>query len=154
MLVIHSLFDSPQERYRKLRINIQPFIAIQFGLTAFNHAKHENKYHAESFEFYLIPRTLPIRNRTFLIQAAALQFLASYNFDFNKVQRIFRNIPYRPISLIPPIFIVIVAYTVRLQRFVLPGRNRRSRVAAKPRRRLLCLGGPRVRLGRWKIPGQ
>ncbi|XP_043272276.1 pre-piRNA 3'-exonuclease trimmer-like isoform X2 [Venturia canescens] len=80
-----SLFDSPKERYTKLRKNIEPFIAIQFGLTAFTYVKHENKYNAESFEFYLIPRPLPTKNRTFLVQAVTLQFHTFYKFDFNEL---------------------------------------------------------------------
>ena len=84
-ILFFSLFDSPHERYEKLKTNIQPFIIIQFGLTAFHHIREKNAYGAETFNFYLLPRSIPTKNRHFVWQITALEFLALYKFDFNKV---------------------------------------------------------------------
>lgn len=82
--VKESLFDSPNERYVKLMNNIKPFIIIQFGLTAFQHIREQNTYSAETFCFYLLPRSIPSKNRHFVWQISSLEFLTIYNFDFNK----------------------------------------------------------------------
>ncbi|XP_033230635.1 pre-piRNA 3'-exonuclease trimmer-like [Belonocnema kinseyi] len=82
--VKESLFDSPDERYVKVKNNIQPFIIIQFGFTAFHHIREKNAYGAETFNFYLLPRSIPTKNRHFVWQITALEFLAVYKFDFNK----------------------------------------------------------------------
>lgn len=82
--VKESLFDSPNERYAKLKTNIKPFIIIQFGLTAFRHIREQNTYSAETFSFYLLPRSIPSKNRHFVWQISSLEFLSIYNFDFNK----------------------------------------------------------------------
>lgn len=83
--LLSSLFDSPNERYVKLMNNIKPFIIIQFGLTAFQHIREQNTYSAETFCFYLLPRSIPSKNRHFVWQISSLEFLTIYNFDFNKV---------------------------------------------------------------------
>ncbi|XP_051156034.1 pre-piRNA 3'-exonuclease trimmer-like [Leptopilina boulardi] len=82
--VKESLFDSPNERYAKLKNNIKPFIIIQFGLTAFQHVREQNTYNAQTFSFYLLPRSIPSKNRHFLWQITSLEFLSIYKFDFNK----------------------------------------------------------------------
>lgn len=88
-VVFHcSLFDSINERYEKQRSSIRPYIIIQFGITAFQRIQHENQYTAEAFNFFLLPRSIPSKNRQFVWQIAALEFLTAYEFDFNKVYRI------------------------------------------------------------------
>ncbi|EFN64967.1 Poly(A)-specific ribonuclease PARN-like domain-containing protein 1 [Camponotus floridanus] len=82
--VKNSLFDSINERYEKQRSSIQPYIIIQFGITAFQRIQHENQYTAEAFNFFLLPRSIPSKNRQFVWQVAALEFLTAYEFDFNK----------------------------------------------------------------------
>ena len=72
--------------------NIQPFIIIQFGLTAFQHIREENTYTAETFNFYLLPRSIPTKNRHFLWQVTALEFLTLYNFNFNKVSYLYKGL--------------------------------------------------------------
>ncbi|XP_018302370.1 poly(A)-specific ribonuclease PARN-like domain-containing protein 1 isoform X3 [Mycetomoellerius zeteki] len=79
------LFDSIHERYEKNRSHIQPYIIIQFGISAFQRVHDENKYTAEAFNFFLLPRTIPSKNRHFLWQIASLEFLTMYGFDFNKL---------------------------------------------------------------------
>lgn len=73
------------ERYEKLRDHINPFIAIQIGLTAFKYIRDENKYIAEPFSFYLLPRPLPFDDRQFSWQVGAIEFLTRHNFKFDKV---------------------------------------------------------------------
>ncbi|KAK0160853.1 hypothetical protein PV328_008219 [Microctonus aethiopoides] len=80
-----SLFDSMLERYEKLRDHINPFIAIQIGLTAFKYIRDENKYIAEPFNFYLLPRPLPFDDRQFSWQVGAIEFLTRHNFKFDKL---------------------------------------------------------------------
>ncbi|XP_018346792.1 PREDICTED: poly(A)-specific ribonuclease PARN-like domain-containing protein 1 isoform X1 [Trachymyrmex septentrionalis] len=81
----NSLFDSIHERYEKNRNHIQPYIIIQFGISAFQRVHDENKYTTEAFNFFLLPRTIPSKNRHFLWQIASLEFLTMYGFDFNKL---------------------------------------------------------------------
>ncbi|XP_018371191.1 PREDICTED: poly(A)-specific ribonuclease PARN-like domain-containing protein 1 isoform X1 [Trachymyrmex cornetzi] len=83
--VRNSLFDSIHERYEKNRSHIQPYIIIQFGISAFQRVHDENKYTAEAFNFFLLPRTIPSKNRHFLWQIASLEFLTMYGFDFNEL---------------------------------------------------------------------
>lgn len=80
----NSLFDSVYERYENNRSHIQPYIIIQFGISAFQRVHDENTYTAEIFNFFLLPRSIPLKNRQFLWQIGALEFLTTYGFDFNK----------------------------------------------------------------------
>ncbi|XP_018058085.1 PREDICTED: poly(A)-specific ribonuclease PARN-like domain-containing protein 1 isoform X1 [Atta colombica] len=83
--VRNSLFDSIHERYEKNKSHIQPYIIIQFGISTFQRVHDENKYTAEAFNFFLLPRTIPSKNRHFLWQIRSLEFLTMYGFDFNKL---------------------------------------------------------------------
>jgi len=85
VLMYRSLFDSIHERYEKNRSHIQPYIIIQFGISTFQRVHDENKYTAETFNFFLLPRTISSKNRHFLWQIRSLEFLTMYGFDFNKV---------------------------------------------------------------------
>ncbi|XP_070617622.1 poly(A)-specific ribonuclease PARN isoform X2 [Erythrolamprus reginae] len=70
-------FDTPEERYQKLRKHSMDFLLFQFGLCTFKYD------HAES-------KTSP--DVKFVCQSSSIDFLANQGFDFNKV---FRNgIPY------------------------------------------------------------
>lgn len=80
-----SLFDSINERYEKQKRNIEPHIIIQFGICTFQRVQHENKYTAEIFNFFLLPKNIPSMNRSFVWQVAALEFLSKHGFDFNEV---------------------------------------------------------------------
>ncbi|ETE72116.1 Poly(A)-specific ribonuclease PARN, partial [Ophiophagus hannah] len=87
-------FDTPEERYQKLRKHSMDFLLFQFGLCTFKYDHTESKYNMKSFNFYIFPKPL---NRTspdvkFVCQSSSIDFLANQGFDFNKV---FRNgIPY------------------------------------------------------------
>ncbi|XP_015111396.1 pre-piRNA 3'-exonuclease trimmer [Diachasma alloeum] len=81
-----TLFDTVQERYEKQRDNIAPFSAIQIGLTAFVRVRHENKYIAEPFRFYLLSRSLLHgTNQNFHWEKTSMNFLRIHNFDWNKL---------------------------------------------------------------------
>ncbi|KAK9393020.1 polyA-specific ribonuclease PARN [Crotalus adamanteus] len=87
-------FDTPEERYQKLRKHSMDFLLFQFGLCTFKYDHTESKYIMKSFNFYIFPKPF---NRTspdvkFVCQSSSIDFLANQGFDFNKV---FRNgIPY------------------------------------------------------------
>lgn len=81
----NSLFDSIEERYEKQRCNIESYIIIQFGITVFQRVQNENQYTAEIFNFFLLPRSNPLKSRQIVWQIAALEFLTTYDFDFNKL---------------------------------------------------------------------
>lgn len=87
-------FDTPEERYQKLKKHSMDFLLFQFGLCTFKYDCTDSKYIMKSFNFYVFPKPL---NRSspdvkFVCQSSSIDFLASQGFDFNKV---FRNgIPY------------------------------------------------------------
>ncbi|XP_026824613.1 pre-piRNA 3'-exonuclease trimmer isoform X2 [Ooceraea biroi] len=83
--VKNSLFDTTKERYEKQRGVIQPYIVIQFGIAAFQRVPDKNEYTTEAFNFFLLPKSTPLKSRQFIWQTAALEFLATYEFDFNKL---------------------------------------------------------------------
>ncbi|CAH1155819.1 unnamed protein product [Phaedon cochleariae] len=79
-----SLFDSPVERYSKLRRNIEHVIPIQVGLTAFSFDGDRNSYLGTIFNFYVVPASFPSIQKTFMFQSDTISFLRFYDFDFNK----------------------------------------------------------------------
>ncbi|KAM9583549.1 poly(A)-specific ribonuclease PARN isoform 3-T3 [Trichechus inunguis] len=87
-------FDTPEERYQKLKKHSMDFLLFQFGLCTFKYDHTDSKYITKSFNFYVFPKPF---NRSspdvkFVCQSSSIDFLASQGFDFNKV---FRNgIPY------------------------------------------------------------
>ncbi|XP_009007425.1 poly(A)-specific ribonuclease PARN isoform X1 [Callithrix jacchus] len=87
-------FDTPEERYQKLKKHSMDFLLFQFGLCTFKYDYTDSKYIMKSFNFYVFPKPF---NRSspdvkFVCQSSSIDFLASQGFDFNKV---FRNgIPY------------------------------------------------------------
>ncbi|KAF4796295.1 poly(A)-specific ribonuclease PARN-like domain-containing protein 1 isoform X3 [Turdus rufiventris] len=87
----HSLFDSPAERYVKARQSVQRFTLLQLGLAIFS-KENSNKYVVHSYNFFLFPSTLGIRDVEFTISASSIQFLSHYGFDFNKFLK--NGIPY------------------------------------------------------------
>ncbi|XP_043665751.1 pre-piRNA 3'-exonuclease trimmer-like isoform X1 [Vespula pensylvanica] len=80
-----SLFDTIEERYEKLRKSSEKFIIIQFGITCIEQLPYQNKYKTKMFKFFLFPSSIPIKNRQFLWQVAAIEFLSLNDFNFNKM---------------------------------------------------------------------
>lgn len=84
-----NLFDSLEERYHKMRTGSLDFLLVQFGLCVFKYDGEKSRYTAYPFSFYVFPR--PVNRHApdvrFLCQSSSIDFLASHNFDFNKVFR-------------------------------------------------------------------
>ncbi|XP_071813043.1 poly(A)-specific ribonuclease PARN-like isoform X2 [Apostichopus japonicus] len=82
-------FDSLEERYQKLRTGSMDFLLVQFGLCVFKYDGAKSRYTAYPFNFYVFPR--PVNRHApdirFRCQSSSIDFLASHNFDFNKVFR-------------------------------------------------------------------
>ena len=55
---------------------------IQLGLSIFTEKSHE--YTAETYNFYLCPRSFGSLDKRFLCQASSLEFLSRHHFDFQK----------------------------------------------------------------------
>ncbi|KAJ7413161.1 poly -specific ribonuclease parn-like domain-containing protein 1 [Willisornis vidua] len=86
-----SLFDSPVERYLKARQSVQRFTVTQLGLAIFS-KENANKYVVHSYNFFLFPSTLGVRDVEFTLSASSIQFLSHYGFDYNKFLK--DGIPY------------------------------------------------------------
>ncbi|XP_050486227.1 pre-piRNA 3'-exonuclease trimmer-like isoform X2 [Bombus huntii] len=79
------LFDTLNDRYMAWKRNIQQFVIVQFGITTFYRVPSNNAYKADSFSFYLFPRSIPLKNRQLSWEVEAIDFLYKHGFDFNKV---------------------------------------------------------------------
>ncbi|XP_011787537.1 PREDICTED: poly(A)-specific ribonuclease PARN-like, partial [Colobus angolensis palliatus] len=85
-------FDTPEERYQKLKKHSMDFLLFQFGLCTFKYDYTDSKYYFSASLY--IPATNITKTCVLftLFQSSSIDFLASQGFDFNKV---FRNgIPY------------------------------------------------------------
>ena len=84
---VENSFDTPQERYSKLKDGSKDFIIIQFGLCTFTWDIKQELYIAKPFNFYIFPK---VWNRQcpdvrFLCQSSSIDFLTEHKFDFNKL---------------------------------------------------------------------
>lgn len=80
-------FDTPEERYRKLKESSLDFLTVQVGVCTFQFDKAKRGYKYKAFNFYICPRQI-VRgspDRMFRCQASSLQFLSQHGFDFNKL---------------------------------------------------------------------
>uniref|UniRef100_A0A1E1XV00 Putative polya-specific ribonuclease parn n=1 Tax=Amblyomma sculptum TaxID=1581419 RepID=A0A1E1XV00_AMBSC len=80
-------FDTPEERYRKLRESCLDFLTVQVGVCTFQFDKAKHGYNYKAFNFYICPKQA-VRgapDRMFRCQASSLQFLSRHGFDFNKL---------------------------------------------------------------------
>ncbi|GFR63916.1 poly(A)-specific ribonuclease PARN [Elysia marginata] len=87
-------FDTPSERYSKLKNGSTDFLLLQVGLCAFKVDEGKRMYEAKPYNFYLFP-SVPHRSapdKRFMCQSSSIDFLVSQGFDFNKVFR--EGIPY------------------------------------------------------------
>ncbi|GFO44635.1 poly(a)-specific ribonuclease parn, partial [Plakobranchus ocellatus] len=80
-------FDTPEERYLKLRHGSTDFMLIQFGLCAFKVDEEKRIYEAKPYNFYVFPRpsSRNAPDRRFMCQSSSLDFLICNGFDFNKL---------------------------------------------------------------------
>ncbi|NXB88435.1 PNDC1 ribonuclease, partial [Vidua chalybeata] len=87
-----SLFDSPVERYLKARQSVQRFTLVQLGKCGSDTESDLPRYVVHSYNFFLFPSTLGIRDVEFTLSASSIQFLSHYGFDYNKFLK--DGIPY------------------------------------------------------------
>ncbi|XP_069669242.1 pre-piRNA 3'-exonuclease trimmer-like isoform X2 [Periplaneta americana] len=87
-----SLFDTGNERYKKLRLSIEQFLVMEVGITTFRCIEDEYKFEANRYTFYIFPRSFASVDNKFMCQASSLEFLCQNNFDFNKF--VYDGIPY------------------------------------------------------------
>lgn len=82
-------FDSPEERFAKSVESSRGFFIMQFGLSCFTRTA-DLAYTNSTYNFYIFPQPHKFHgdiNRTFSLQAHAIQFLTEHGFDFNKLFR-------------------------------------------------------------------
>ncbi|NWZ94175.1 PNDC1 ribonuclease, partial [Nesospiza acunhae] len=87
-----SLFDSPVERYVKARQSVQRFTLVQLGKCGSDMESYLPRYVVHSYNFFLLPSTLGIKDVEFTLSASSIQFLSHYGFDYNKFLK--DGIPY------------------------------------------------------------
>ncbi|KAI5697231.1 hypothetical protein M8J75_007058 [Diaphorina citri] len=79
----NSLFDSAEERYKKLKEATQGFVIIQIGITTFKYIPQANNYESNVYNFQLCPKWYG-SDDTILFQRSCLIFLCAHKFDFNE----------------------------------------------------------------------
>lgn len=81
-------FDLPDERYSKAYELSRGYFIMQFGLSCFIGNRQSRKYDNRTYNFYIFPQPhegYGDIDRTFSLQAHAIQFLSENGFDFNKL---------------------------------------------------------------------
>ncbi|NWS17426.1 PNDC1 ribonuclease, partial [Pachyramphus minor] len=92
---VPSLFDSPVERYLKTRQSVQRFTVTQLGKCCSDTESdllRPYRYVVHSYNFFLFPSMLGVRDVEFTLSASSIQFLSHYGFDYNKFLK--DGIPY------------------------------------------------------------
>ncbi|KFZ53302.1 Poly(A)-specific ribonuclease PARN-like domain-containing protein 1, partial [Antrostomus carolinensis] len=84
-----SLFDSPAERYLKVRQSVQRFTVTQLGLAIFSNENSNHYLYLSSREIFLFILATDVE---FTLSASSIQFLSHYGFDYNKFLK--DGIPY------------------------------------------------------------
>lgn len=84
-----NVFDLPKDRFAKSVEHSRGYFIMQFGLACFTKTD-SNNYSSKTYNFYIFPQsngcaTHSDIDRTFSLQAHAIQFLSGHNFDFNKL---------------------------------------------------------------------
>lgn len=80
------LFDTPAERYAKLKRNIEQVIPLQIGLTTFDFDPKTFKYVGTVYTFIVQPAAFPGLSTSYYFQTESIHFLTLFGFDFNKVR--------------------------------------------------------------------
>ncbi|XP_053211603.1 pre-piRNA 3'-exonuclease trimmer-like [Panonychus citri] len=83
-----SLFDSLEDRYKKLRTNVSNFIPIQLGISTFTKHETRNDYIAQTFSFFCCPRPYGPQVNCFSMEVGAIEFLSENCFDFNRFAKV------------------------------------------------------------------
>lgn len=82
---INRLFDTPEDRYRKLRQKVSDITCIQLGLAIFTYDINNKTYKANTYSFYTYPQTFYKCDSIVNFQTSCVEFLCKHKFDFNKV---------------------------------------------------------------------
>ncbi|XP_014282697.1 pre-piRNA 3'-exonuclease trimmer [Halyomorpha halys] len=80
----NSFFDSGEDRFNKIRNNLDHALILQVGITPFKYNRDLKHYRANPFKFYVFPRVFGPFDVSFLCKSATVQFLCNHKFDFNK----------------------------------------------------------------------
>ncbi|RVE48606.1 hypothetical protein evm_006795 [Chilo suppressalis] len=88
----HSLFDTNEDRYNKIKTEVSKMLMTQIGLTMFQYDRDIDTYVAVGYTFHLCPQVFGEIDQSFIFQASTLKFLCKHNFDFNKFT--YEGLPY------------------------------------------------------------
>ena len=83
-----NCFDTPKNRYDKMKKNDQNYLILQLGLCFFKHCKEEDCYETSAYNIFLFPRSQNCKyskDGPFSCLNSSIEFLCEQNFDFNKV---------------------------------------------------------------------
>ncbi len=86
----YSYYDSPEERYAKLRASALSFGALQYGLAAFKWSPSARRYEATCWSFHVFPASAGSsagEHACWALQLSTVHFLAEHGFDFNRSLR-------------------------------------------------------------------
>lgn len=80
-------FNTLEENYLKSKDCSDRFLILQYGICLFTWNEEANRYTALPFTFNIYPRPYKrfFNDVMFMVQSSCLDFLASNNFDFNKL---------------------------------------------------------------------
>ncbi|KAK6625526.1 hypothetical protein RUM43_005825 [Polyplax serrata] len=81
----YSFFDSPADRYNRIRKNVEHYNVIQLGLSAFRYYAENKEFNCTSYTFYLVPPVLYRPTSNIMCNIDSLKFLCKHKFDFNKL---------------------------------------------------------------------
>eukprot|EP00794_Sanderia_malayensis_P008987 gene8987-9947_t len=81
------VYDTPGQRYKRLRQGLSNYIIIQYGICTFKWSHELLRYEAKPFNVYIFPRAPRDNDVTvkFLCQSSSIEFLTKQGFDFNKL---------------------------------------------------------------------
>ncbi|KAF6203751.1 hypothetical protein GE061_002086 [Apolygus lucorum] len=89
---VPSFQDSGSERYKKICQTIIQCFPLQVGVSHFTYDRDLVEYKATIFKFYICPKFFGLFDLNINFKSSSVQFLRTYNFDFNKV--FYHGIPY------------------------------------------------------------
>lgn len=87
---LNNRFDLPNERYAKAFVSSRGYFIMQFGISCFTKCPSSSEYNNRTYNFFIFPQSNEAFgdiDRSFSLQAHAIQFLSENGFDFNKLFR-------------------------------------------------------------------
>ncbi|XP_026806349.1 pre-piRNA 3'-exonuclease trimmer-like isoform X1 [Rhopalosiphum maidis] len=80
-----SLFDTTEERYKKLRQQVSDITCIQLGIAIYVYDADHRTFNMSAYSFYTYPQTFYKSDSVVNFQTSCVEFLCKHNFDFNKL---------------------------------------------------------------------